>query len=461
MEGIDMVNSTSRRNLLRALAGGAAGLVLASLNACGAAPAPTATTAAQAQSSPQPSQATPAAQAGQEVTLEFWHGFNAHEVDALNKMIDEHWTPDHPGIKIHSKGETGPDAILTAMSGGTPPDVAILWDPNSVTLWARQGAIKNLTPFVEKSQMDLSQFVPAALAWTQYKGQTYGLPFVDFNLGFFWNKALFKEAGLDPDKAPASIDELRTYAEKLTKKDDSGKITQIGWLANGTDQYISLALAFGGKFYNAQSGEVTANDPKNVAALQWDLGVAKDFGLTEVSNFASGFTGEEGNNPFFLGKAAMTIDGCWQPAFIKQYAPNLDYGVAGVPPADPAYANSSNVMTNPIVIPNAVKHPDESWEFAKWLGTDPQVSKEFSQLVANIPQLKSVLQGYSTDPKVQVFVDLSNSPNATAWAPLPVTSVYYDELSNAVSSVFAGQAEPQPALDAVQQKVSAELDKIK
>jgi hypothetical protein len=39
--------------------------------------------------------------------------------------------------------------------------------------------------------------------------------------------------------------------------------------------------------------------------------------------------------------------------------------------------------------------------------------------------------------------------------------VYYDELSNAVSSVFAGQAEPQPALDAVQQKVSAELDKIK
>ncbi len=403
----------------------------------------------------------PGKQPAKEVTLEFWHGFNAHEVESLDKMIEQYWTPSHPNIKIHSKGETGPDAILTAMSGGTPPDVSILWDPNSVTLWARQGAIMDLTPYSEKSKLDMGQFVPAAVAWTQYKGRYYALPFVDFNYGFYWNKALFREAGLDPERPPANIAELQEYARKLTKKDDAGKIMQIGWLANGADQVIELALAFGGKFYDAEAGKITANDPKIVEALAWDVGLAKEFGLTEVANFASGFTGEEGNNPFFLGKAAMTIDGCWQVEFIKRYAPNLEYGVAAVPAASPAYAKSNNVMTNPIVIPKGTKNPQEAWEFAMWLATDPNVAKEFAKLVANIPQLKSVLASYSTDPNVQVFVDLSNSPNARAWAPLPVTSFYYDELSNAVSSVFAGQAEPQAALDTATQNAQAELDKQK
>lgn len=404
---------------------------------------------------------SPPAQPAKEVTLEFWHGFNAHEVEILGQMIDKYWAPSHPNIKIHSKGETGPDAILTAMSGGTPPDVSILWDPNSVTLWARQGAIMDLTPFIEKSKMDMGQFVPAALAWTQYKGHYYALPFVDFNYGFYWNKALFREAGLDPNKPPTTIAELEECARKLTKKDDTGKILQLGWLATSTDPFIEIALAYGGRFHDPDKGLITANDPKIVDALNWDVGLAKEFGLTEVANFSAGFTGEEGNNPFFQGKAAMTIDGVWQVEFIKRYAPNLEYGVAPMPAADPAYAKSNNVMTNPIIVPKGTKHPQEAWEFASWLASDPNVSKDFAKLVANEPQLKSALSGYTSDPNVQVFLDLSNSPNARAWAALPVTSFYYDELNNAVSAVFAGQTDPKAALDAVTQKTQAELDKLK
>jgi multiple sugar transport system substrate-binding protein len=401
----------------------------------------------------------PASQPAKEVTLKFWHGFNAHEVEVLDDMIAKYWTPSHANIKIESKGETAPEAMLTAMSGGTSPDVCILWDPSPVTLWARQGAIMDLTPYIDKSDLDMSQFVPAAAAWTQYKGAYYGLPFVDFNYGFYWNKAMFREAGLDPEKPPATIAELETYARALTKKDDAGKILQLGWLGNGTDQFIEVALAFGGRFYNEADGRITANDPKVVEALEWDLGLAKEFGLTEVSNFQSGFSGEEGDNPFFLGKVAMTIDGVWQIEFIKRYAPDLEYGVAPMPATDPAYAKSNNVMTNPIVIPKGTKYPQEAWEFAQWLATDPNVSQEFAKLVANIPQLKSVLSTYTTDPNAQVFLDLSNSPNARAWAPLPVVSFYYDELDNAVSSAFAGQGEPQALLDTATQNTQAEADR--
>jgi multiple sugar transport system substrate-binding protein len=393
------------------------------------------------------------------VTLEFWNGFNAHEVDSLNKMIEKYWAPSHPNIKINAKGETSPESILTAMSGGTPPDVAILWDAYPVTLWARQGAIMDLTPHIEAAKLNMDEtFVPAGLAWTQYKGHYYGLPFVNFNNGLYWNKALFREAGLDPDKPPQTIAEVQEYARKLTKVADSGEITQLGWMpiSSPTD----LAMSFGGKFYDSATGKITANDPKVVESLTWDLTMAQEYGLEKVNSFMSGFQQGGGDHPFFLGKVGMAIMGCWQVTFIKEYHPDLEYGVGPIPASDPAYARSNNVGTNPIVIPKNTKHPNEAWEFAMFLSTNPDISREFADLISNIPHVKAALANFSSNPNTQLFVDLSNSPNARAWAPLPIVSFYQTEWDTAVQKVFAGQATPQEALDTVTQNVQAELDKL-
>jgi len=395
---------------------------------------------------------------GEEVTLKFWNGFNAFEVDALNEMIDKHWAPTHPNIKIDATGETSPEAILTAISGGDPPDVAILWGPEPVTLWAQQGAIMDLTAHIEASGLDLKgTLVPAGLDWLRYEGKYYGLPFVNFNWGFYWNKALFEEAGLDPEKPPQTINELEEYARKLTKIDDAGEIMQLGWMPSNSGWPIDLVLSFGGQFYDPDTGAVTANHPNNVKALEWDLAMANEFGLEKVIAFASGFA-DGGENAFFLGKVAMTVDGCWQVAFAREYAPDVEYGVAAVPASDPAYARSSGVGTNPIVIPNGVKHPDEAWEFAMFLATNPDVSREFADLVSNIPQVKAAVADFSDNANTQFFANLSESPNAGAWYPLSVAAVYDDEFWTAIDQIYAGQATPQEALDTVQKNVQAELD---
>jgi multiple sugar transport system substrate-binding protein len=426
------------------------GLVLV-ITACQAVPAPGQEPAAVSA----PAEKSKAEPAEEVVTLKFWNGFNAFEVDALNKMVEEYWVPTHPNIKIDATGEQSPESILTAISGGDPPDVAILWGPEPVPLWARQGAIMDLTPFIEASNVDLeAELVPAGLDWTQYEGKYYGLPFVNFNWGFYWNKALFREAGLDPDKPPTTIDELEEYAHKLTIVDDAGNITQLGWMPASQSYSIDLAMAFGGKFYDSETGAVTANDPNIVKALEWDLNLAQSYGLDKVNAFTSGFS--TGDNPFFLGKVAMTIDGCWNVAFIKEYAPDIEYGAASVPAVDPAYARSGNVGTNPIVIPNGIEHVDEAWEFALFLSTNPDVSRNFANLVSNIPQVKAAMADFSDDPNTQFFAELSNSPNARAWAPLPVVTLYDTEWTTAIEKIFTGQATPQEALDVVQKTVEAE-----
>lgn len=410
--------------------------------------------------SPQPAgvQATQPAKA-EEVTLQFWNGFNAHEVESLNKMIEKYWTPTHPNIKIEARGEMGPDQVMTAISGGEPLDVAILWDPYNVKIWARQGALIELTPYIMKQKVNMEDiFVPAGLQWVrEQNGQYYGLPFVNFNMGFYWNKDLFRKAGLDPEKPPTTIAELEEYAKKLTIV-ENGEITQLGWSAQPS--LINLGLAFGAKYYDPKTGAVQATNQGLVDALNWDVALAKNYDLGKVNTFMAGFSGE-GNDPFILGKVAMTIKGCWDVTFIEKAGVKLDYGVGPLPASDPAFAEANDVETNPLIIPKTTKHPDEAWEFAWFLASNPDVSREFASLVSNLPQVKAAMKDFSSEPKTMVFVNLSNSKNATGWAPIPVVATYNNELTTAFQKIYTGELNVADALATVQKNTQAEADKLK
>ena len=63
---------------------------------------------------------------------------------------------------------------------------------------------------------------------SQTGGKTWGIPFQRSTMVLYWNKELFKEAGLDPNKPPATWAEMLAFAQKLTKRDASGNVTQWG-----------------------------------------------------------------------------------------------------------------------------------------------------------------------------------------------------------------------------------------
>jgi multiple sugar transport system substrate-binding protein len=478
-----MVNKTklSRRSLLRGslVAGGAALLA-----ACGATPAATTAPAAAATSTPAVgapttaaateaataaateaatvaatgAAAATAAPSGNAVTIEVWHGFTGPDAETFKTMTEKWFYPLQPNIQVALTPDTVEDKLLPAISGGNPPDVSFGSVYSSLLLWGIQGAIVDVQPLIEKDQLDTSVFIQATYQAMLWKGKTYGLPFVNYNNGFYYNKAAFREAGLDDSRPPKDWTELADYAKKLTKKDASGNLTQLGWLpVSGTYDFAEVVLANGGHFIDKATGAITANSPKILEALEWEYKLASDLGIEQVNGFRSSFA--SGDDPFMLGKVAQRIDGDWYVAWSKRLAPTLDFMTGAMPANDPAFFPSNDVLYNSTVICNGAKHQAEGWTFLKWMTTDVELSKQFALSVGNLPQLKAAVQGWSPDPRLQVFLDISNSPHAEYWAAIPAANKYDTELNNAISSVYAGKATPKDALDAVQQVVTEEQAK--
>src|SRR5258708_24958992 len=115
------------------------------------------------------------------------------------------------------------------------------------------------------------------------KGKTYGVPFQRSTPVLYWNKELFKEAGLDPDAGPANWNQMAAFATKLTKKDAAGNVTQWGveipsdgntsWLFTG------LATANDARLVSEDGTRTNFADPKLIEALQFYLDLSRTQGV--------------------------------------------------------------------------------------------------------------------------------------------------------------------------------------
>ncbi|HEX2390886.1 MAG TPA: extracellular solute-binding protein, partial [Casimicrobiaceae bacterium] len=154
----------------------------------------------------------------------------------ITKIIDGYaadFEKDNPGIKLRPiYSGTYQDTIakaLTAVKSGEPPVTSVLLSTDMYTLIDEEAIV----PFDDLIKTDedrawVKSFYPAFMENSQTGGKTWGIPFQRSTVVLYWNKELFKEAGLDPNKPPATWSEMVDYAKKLTKKDASGNVTQWG-----------------------------------------------------------------------------------------------------------------------------------------------------------------------------------------------------------------------------------------
>lgn len=161
-------------------------------------------------------------------------------------------------------------------------------------------------------------------------GRTYGVAFQAYAVGLYYNRDLFTKAGLDPDKPPATWDEVRSAAKQIRDKTGaigfdfptSGNVG--GWMLT------AMSYGFGGSIENADGTEATLTDPNTVAALTLlhDM-YTKDrtMGDTKIVDWDAWQKGfAAGNVGMHLG-AADNYD-----LFVGQYAMDpKKIGLAGLP----------------------------------------------------------------------------------------------------------------------------------
>ena len=212
---------------------------------------------------------------------------------------------------------------LTAHKSGQPPTTAILLSTDMFTL-IDEDAI------VPIEGLDTKVFYPAFMANSQTGGKTWGVPFQRSTIVLYWNKELFKEAGLDPNKAPASWDEMLQYAQKLTRRDASGNVTQWGvqipssgfpyWLFQG------LTTPNGVELMNSAGTETYFDKPEVIEALQYWVDLGRKHKVHPQGVVEWGTTPKD----FFERKAAMIWTTTGNLTNVKNNA-KFDFGVAMLP----------------------------------------------------------------------------------------------------------------------------------
>ena len=256
----------------------------------------------------------------------------------ITKTIDgycEQFEKENPGIKVKPVySGTYQETIvkaLTAHKAGTPPTTAILLSTDMFTLIDEDAVVPfNALANTADDQAWIKSFYPAFMANSQTGGNTWGIPFQRSTIVLYWNKELFKEAGLDPNKAPANWKEMQEYATKLTKRDAAGNTTQWGvqipssgfpyWLFQG------LTTPNGVELMNAAGTETYFDKPAVIEALQYWVDLGRKYKVHPMGVVEWGTTPKD----FFERKVAMIWTTTGNLTNVKNNA-KFEFGVAMLP----------------------------------------------------------------------------------------------------------------------------------
>jgi multiple sugar transport system substrate-binding protein len=402
--------------------------------------------------------------ADQVVNLTYWHLWSGDEGKDMQKIVDQ-FNSSHPKIHVKALAGTTSDKQLTALSGGQPPDVGYVLD-STLANWASTGALQGLDDYISKTGMKADNVPSAVWSEGQYEGKQYGIPYTMDTYMLFYNKDMLAQAGISTP--PTTISEFKADALKLVKKDSNGDYTQLGFVSQFPwVDAVNMADVFGGSFYDTSSNKVTANSDAILSSVELqDSFYQAPYDRAKVIKFASGF-GQyaSNNNPFFAKKLAFDIEGEWYPTFIKQYAPNFNYGIANIPYPDgnADLKNSTRLQAGMLYISNACKNKDAAWTFVDWLLQDKNY-EAFCSLKGSLPTTYSTLTDAkfkSDNPNLAPFISLVNEKNTKAFPSLPFADQYSTELTNNVTKVYQGTMTSKQALDAVVTKIQPLADKWK
>lgn len=352
--------------------------------------------------------------------------------------------------------------LFTAAAGGVPPELA-LFDRFRVAAYAERGAFTALDDHLDGAGIRPGDFFPTCWDECVYRERVYAIPFNTDVRVLFYNREKFREAGLDPDRPPRTWAELREYSKQLTRRDARGNLTQIGFVPTsgamnfGNTWFYLYGWQNGGEFMSADGTRCTAEDPKLVEALEWVVAFIDDYNLDNLKRFGTGF-GIKELDPFLTGKVTMVGEEGFLLSRIRQYKPDLDFGVAPLPwPESGRRATWSGGFA--LVIPNGCRHPEETLEFVAYL-TGAEAQAYYGQKSEQIPANEQAARTpyFLNDPRWRVFIEemeFSRFRPVTAVGPL-----LWDELARAVEIAYHKHKPPAEALRDAQRNVQVELDRI-
>ena len=298
-------------------------------------------------------------------TLSMW--VRASGVNAATHLVDL-WNSSHPD-KIELT--TIPDnqmvtKLATGVQAKEVPDL-VSFDLIYMPDFMKAGFLTDLTADMN-ADPNYASVAKAYKDIATYQDKIYGVGFTPDVSILVWNKDLFKKAGLDPDKAPATIDEIHADAKKIRALGGDTYGYYFSGACPGCNIFVTSPqmVASGAKILptDAKDEPLTGDSIKKVletfkAMWNEDLipkSAQADNGADFVSLFKSGKIGIQGAGGFIISD-------------LKKDVPNMNFGVTFIP-GEKAGQTSAFVGGDVVAVPVGSKHVDIAKKFIAWELTD-------------------------------------------------------------------------------------------
>ncbi|MEI8312608.1 MAG: extracellular solute-binding protein, partial [Verrucomicrobiota bacterium] len=215
------------------------------------------------------------------IVIRYWDKWTGFEADAMRAVVDDFNSSQSRIFVEYSSVSQIDRRLMLATAGGIPPDVAGIWVIN-LPVYAENNALTPLDGFARKAGIGAKDYIPAFWEMCRYRGHLWALPSTPSSTALIYNKKMFREAGLDPEKPPRTIAELEAYNEKLTRRSASGRLERIGHMPEEPGWWNGLwGYWFGGSMVDGES-KITANSPENLAAYRWVQSYPERFGAKNL-----------------------------------------------------------------------------------------------------------------------------------------------------------------------------------
>lgn len=366
----------------------------------------------------------------------------------LTQNIVDKWNETHGDNQIELTIIPSNEMVTkfaTAANAGDVPDllsVDLIFAPP----FMRSGLFDDITDFMADDP-NIGKTVPAHLALGTYDDRLFAVPFTPDNSVLIWNKDLFRQAGLDPDKAPASSSEILEAARAINALGDDISGYYFSGACGGCNIF-TLAPQMWAVPDTAVLPDQCGTEPLQGESIRtilqhyrtmWEEGLMPetaqvDNGSNFIATFLSGKVGIQGTGNFAIG-------------VMNDQAPDIDFGIGFLPGPEDGQA-SSFAGGDILAIPSGSKNIDAAREFLKWVLTDePQI--EIYAASGNLPVRTDLADNeyFSADerlaktvaalsiaktPFTYNFFELSNDPTGP-WLEMLQSAIFDGDIDGAIS----------------------------
>ncbi|MBI4279342.1 MAG: sugar ABC transporter substrate-binding protein [Armatimonadetes bacterium] len=383
--------------------------------------------------------------AGGPLFLEFWTiSLQPFFNDYINNLITRYEVA-HPGVKVRwvdVQIHAIEQKLLAAVAGGVPPDVVNLNTEFAVRL-AEQGALADMDTAV--SAADRAKYFEGLWASTRFKGRTYGIPWYVTPSVLAYNTEIFKKAGLDPAKPPATEDAMIDAARRIK---DRTKI--YGFMPNVDGVRMMHRFREAGLPLVSPDGKrAVFNSPAHVKVLETYVALLKKDYFPEDA-LRRGYLGA--TERYSAGRLAMLITGPQFLLRVRKDNPQV-YAKTDVAPYPLDRGSVVHAPLMNLAVPKSGRNQGEAVRFALHVTSD-ESQLAFGKLVVIFPSTRKAAgdpffarPGSTPEEKARYIGAQSLRYARDLTVVVPRSGDLFRVFREAMEGAFFGKMGPKDALE--------------